>query len=267
MSRPAEAEIARVAESPAGMAPDLERRFGGVARLYGATGAARIRAAHVAVVGIGGVGSWAAEALARSGVGELTLVDMDHVAESNVNRQVQALDDTLGQAKVIAMHQRIAQINPACVVHEVDAFVERGNWPGLLPRPADAVIDACDGLGAKAVLSAWALRVGCPLVVVGSAGGRQHAEQVEVADMADVSHDALITRLRWRLRRHDGAARGDVPIGIPCVFSRESEAAPAGAEPNDGTLNCHGFGSSVTVTATFGLCAAGWVLNRVAAAR
>lgn len=247
------------------MAPDLERRFGGLARLYGAAGAAHIRAAHVAVVGIGGVGSWAAEALVRSGVGELTLVDLDHVAESNVNRQVQAIDDTIGQAKVIAMHERIAQINPACVVHEIDQFVERGNWPGLLPHAADVVIDACDALGAKAVLSAWALKTRSALIVVGSAGGRRHAERVEVADMAEVSHDALITRLRWQLRRHDGAARGDAPIGIPCVFSRESESAPAAAE-NDGSLNCHGFGSSVTVTATFGLCAAGWALNRLAAA-
>jgi tRNA A37 threonylcarbamoyladenosine dehydratase len=251
---------------PAVMAPDFERRFGGLARLYGVDGAARIRAAHVAVVGIGGVGSWAVEALARSGVGALTLVDMDHVVESNVNRQVQAIDDTIGQAKVIAMHGRITQINPACVVHEVDQFVERGNWPGLLPHPVDAVIDACDGLTAKAVLSAWALKDQQPFVVVGSAGGRQHAERVEVADMAEVSHDALITRLRWQLRRHDGAARGQKLIGIPCVFSRESEATPAGAAVHDGTLNCHGFGSSVTVTATFGLCAAGWVLNRLAAA-
>lgn len=247
------------------MEADLERRFGGLSRLYGAAGAARIRAARVAVVGVGGVGSWAAEALARSGVGDITLVDMDHVAESNVNRQIQALDGTLGQAKVTAMRERIAQINPACTVHEVDQFAERGNWPALLPGPADAVIDACDGLSAKAVLAAWALQSGVPFVLVGSAGGRQHAEQVEVADMAQVSHDALITRLRWQLRRHDGAARGQAPIGIPCVFSREREIPPPGRVQPDRTLNCHGFGSSVAVTATFGFCAAGWVLNRLAA--
>jgi tRNA A37 threonylcarbamoyladenosine dehydratase len=247
------------------MGADLKRRFGGLARLYGAEGAERIRAAHVAVVGLGGVGSWAAEALARSGVGEITLVDMDHVAESNVNRQVQALEGTIGQAKVTAMRERIGQIHPACVVHEVDEFVERSNWPRLLPRPVDAVIDACDGLSAKAVLAAWALTSGVPFILVGSAGGRQHAESVEVADMAQVSHDALITRLRWQLRRHDGAARGGVTIGLACVFSRESEVAPPAVANPDRTLNCHGFGSSVTVTATFGLCAAGWVLNCLAA--
>ena len=121
-------------------AGDVERRFGGLARLYGVEGAARIRAAHVAVVGIGGVGSWAAEALARSGVGRLTLIDLDHVAESNVNRQVHALTDTLGQAKVQAMRERIAQIHPTCVVHGVEEFVDADNWPQLLPAPVHAVI-------------------------------------------------------------------------------------------------------------------------------
>src|SRR5438309_9020466 len=115
-------------------AVDLQRRFGGLERLYGVSGAAAIRGAHVAVVGIGGVGSWAAEALARSGVGTLTLIDLDHVAESNINRQVHALESTLGQAKVLAMRERIAQIHPRCTVHAVDEFVEPENWPQLLPE-------------------------------------------------------------------------------------------------------------------------------------
>jgi tRNA threonylcarbamoyladenosine dehydratase len=137
---------------------DLKRRFGGLERLYGMAGAAAIQAAHVAVIGIGGVGSWAAEALARSGVGELTLVDLDHVAESNINRQVHALDSTLGQAKVLAMRDRIAQIHRGCRVNTVEEFVEPANWPALLPEGVDAVIDACDEVKAKVAMAAWALR-------------------------------------------------------------------------------------------------------------
>ena len=141
---------------PNEVVPDLERRFGGLARLYGAAGAARIRTAHAVVVGVGGVGSWAAEALARSGVGRLTLIDLDHVSESNINRQVHALDSTLGQAKVMAMQERIAQINPQCKVACVEEFVDADNWLQLLPKDADAVIDACDQVRAKVALAAWA---------------------------------------------------------------------------------------------------------------
>ncbi|HMC14616.1 MAG TPA: ThiF family adenylyltransferase, partial [Albitalea sp.] len=132
------------------MSADLERRFGGLQRLYGDEGYARLRAARVAVVGLGGVGSWTAEALARSGVAELTLIDLDHVAESNINRQVQALGATLGQAKTEALRERIADIHPGCKVHAVEEFVEETNWPALLTQPVDAVIDACDQVRAKA---------------------------------------------------------------------------------------------------------------------
>ena len=249
------------------MSADEDRRFGGLARLYGAEGAQRIRAAHVAVVGIGGVGSWAAEALARSGVAALTLVDMDHVAESNVNRQVHALTGTLGQAKVEAMRERIAQIHPACTVHAVDAFAEPGNWPGLLPCPAHAVIDACDQMAAKVAMAAWALERGAGFITVGAAGGKRHGEKVEIADIAGATHDPLIAQLRYRLRRHHGAPAGGRRIGVPAVFSRESVRMPEACESPaevDGSLNCHGYGSSVAVTATFGLCAAGWVLDRIA---
>jgi len=246
---------------------DTERRFGGLARLYGAEGARRIRAAHVAVAGIGGVGSWAAEALARSGVAALTLIDLDHVAESNVNRQIHALTATLGQAKVQAMRERIAQIHPGCVVHAVDAFVEPSNWPGVLPAPVHAVIDACDQVAAKTAMAAWALQHGACFITVGAAGGKRHGERVEIADIAEVTHDPLIAQLRYRLRRHHGAPAGGRRIGVPVVFSRESVQMPeACATPADmdGSLNCHGYGSSVTVTATFGLCAAGWALNKLA---
>lgn len=248
---------------------DAARRFGALARLYGAAGAQRIRVAHVAVVGIGGVGSWAAEALARSGVGRLTLVDLDHVAESNVNRQVHALSATLGQAKVEAMRERIAQIHPGCGVHAVDAFVDAGNWPQLLPAPVDALIDACDQVSAKLVMAAWARGQGRALhfITVGAAGGKQRAERVEVADLAAVTHDPLLARLRQRLRRDAGAPAGGRAIGVACVFSREPVRLPEacdGPAGLDGSLSCHGYGSSVAVTASFGFCAAGWVLSALA---
>ena len=137
-----------------------ERRFGGLARLYGSAGAMRVRRAHIVVVGLGGVGSWAAEAAARSGVARLTLIDLDHVAESNINRQIHATDATLGQAKVIAMRERIQRINPDCVVTCIEEFVEAGNWPDILELPADfdrqqlAVIVACDQVRAKTSMAA-----------------------------------------------------------------------------------------------------------------
>ena len=240
---------------------DLERRFGGSRRLYGDAGYARIRVAHVAVVGIGGVGSWAAEALARSGVGALTLVDLDHVAESNVNRQVQALGSTLGMAKVDALKARIADIHPGCAVTAVDEFVDEGNWPGLLTRSADAVIDACDDIRAKAVLAAWARASATPLVTVGAAGGKRAAERVEVGDLADVTHDPMLAALRQRLRKHHAAPRSGA-LGVCCVFSREPVELPAGDGCEvDGSLNCHGYGSSVAVTATFGMVAAARALE------
>ncbi len=151
---------------------DLERRFGGLRRLYGDAAYARLRALSVAVVGVGGVGSWAVEALARSGVARLVLLDLDQVAESNVNRQVQATTDTLGQAKVLALRQRIAAIHPGCEVLPVEEFVGPDNWPGLLPAPVHAVIDACDQVRAKAALAAWSLAGGAPLVCVGAATAR-----------------------------------------------------------------------------------------------
>jgi tRNA A37 threonylcarbamoyladenosine dehydratase len=244
----------------------LERRFGGLERLYGKQGAARIRRARVAVVGIGGVGSWAAEALARSGVGQITLIDLDHVAESNINRQIHAIEPTIGQAKVQAMRERIAQINPQCQVLCVEDFVEPHNWPALLPQPVDAVIDACDQVPAKTVMAAWARQGKHLLISVGAAGGKRHAHKVDVDDLASTTHDPLLAQLRYRLRKHHGAPREGKKMGISCVFSREAVAPPDAscAIEGDGSLNCHGYGSVVAVTATFGQCAAGWILDALA---
>ncbi|HRI19254.1 MAG TPA: ThiF family adenylyltransferase, partial [Burkholderiaceae bacterium] len=158
---------------------DAERRFGGLRRLHGDGAYARMRAARIVVVGLGGVGSWAAEALARSGVAALVLVDLDHVAESNINRQVQALGSTLGMAKAQALRERVHDIHPGCAVTAIEEFVSAGNWPALLgSAPFDAVIDACDQPRAKAALGAWSLASAVPLVVSGAAGGKRLPQEV-----------------------------------------------------------------------------------------
>ncbi len=249
-------------------AADLERRFGGLRRLYGDAGYARLRQARVAVVGLGGVGSWTVEALARCGVAELVLIDLDHVAESNVNRQVQASTATLGRHKGLALRERIAGIHPGCAVEVVDAFVEPGNWPSLLPRPVEVLVDACDQVRAKAALAAWGLATGVPVVSVGAAGGKRMAHRVEVEDLADATHDPLLASLRQRLRK-DGVAPRQGRVGLRCVFSREPVALPDAADgacATDGSLNCHGYGSSVVVTATFGMVAAGEAVAQLLAA-
>ncbi len=247
-------------------ADSAERRFGGLARLYGVAGAQRIRAAHVAVVGVGGVGSWAVEALARSGVARLTLIDLDHVSESNINRQIQATETTLGQAKVLALRDRIGQIHPGCEVHCIEEFVEPGNWPALLPPGVDAVIDACDQVQAKTAMAAWARDRGALFISVGAAGGKRLAHQVDIEDLSRVTHDPLLAQLRYRLRKHHGAPREGRKIGVACVYSREAVQGPdvSCAVEGDGSLNCSGYGSLVSVTGAFGLCAAGWVLNALA---
>lgn len=258
------------ASVPAPIIDDVtQRRFAGLERLYGVQGAMRVRSAHVVVVGIGGVGSWAVEALARSGVGQLTLIDLDHVAESNINRQIHAVASTVGQAKVLAMRDRIEQINPGCIVNCIEDFVQPENWPGLLGESAvDAVIDACDQVRAKTAIAAWALAEKRLLISVGAAGGKRHAHKVDIDDLAATTHDPLLAQLRYRLRKHHHAARDGKKIGVSCVFSREAVAPPDAScaiqSGGDGSLNCHGYGSVVSVTATFGQCAAGWVLDKIA---
>ena len=256
---------------------DEDRRFGGLARLYGAQGAARIRAAHVVVIGLGGVGSWTAEALARSGVAQLTLVDLDHISESNINRQIHALTPTLGQARVQAMRERIALIHPGCVVRCVEEFVDARNWPDIAwPESVDCeqprvLIDACDQVQAKTTMAAWALQNGVHFITIGAAGGKRHAHRVDIADLAEVTHDPLLAQLRYRLRKHHSAAR-QKRMGVACVFSRESVMQPSAVCETDvddsalkvSSLNCHGYGSVVSVTSTFGVCAAGWALDQVA---
>jgi tRNA A37 threonylcarbamoyladenosine dehydratase len=283
---------------------DLERRFGSLRRLWGEAGYARVRAARVAVVGVGGVGSWAVEALARCGVAELVLIDFDQIAESNINRQVQALGSTVGAAKVAVLRDRIADIHPGCVVHAVEAFVEApvaarlarddrpalaaqaGNWPDLLPVAVDLVIDACDQGAVKAHLAAWALADPRRrrLVIAGAAGGKTRPQAIEVDDLAVASHDPLLATLRQRVRKllREAAPAGDreparksdaaATLGLRCVFSREPMAQPldaacAPAEGGGAGLNCAGYGSSVMVTAAMGLAAAEEGLRLIRTAR
>lgn len=249
--------------------PDNERRFGGVMRLYGVDAARRIAAAHVCVIGIGGVGSWAAEALARSGIGALTLIDLDHVAESNINRQIHADDMTLGQAKVDAMRARIGHIHPGCKVGCVEEFIDSENVASLLPR-CDAVIDATDQVRAKAALAAHCRRHKIALVMAGGAGGRIDPTRVQIDDLSRTTQDALASKVRAKLRHDYGFPRDPKKkFGIDCVYSTEqirrlSDAACEAGEPHSGGLNCAGYGSSVAVTSAFGMAAAARVLNQLA---
>jgi tRNA A37 threonylcarbamoyladenosine dehydratase len=259
-------------------APNHERRFGGLERLYGAGALARAAKAHVVVVGIGGVGSWAAEALARSGIGRLTLIDLDHVAESNINRQIHALGSTLGAAKVLAMRERILAINPDCVVTPIEEFIDERNPPALIPA-CDAVIDAIDQVRAKAALIAHCHRAGIRIVTTGGAGGRTDPTRIEAIDLARTTQDALASKLRALLRKDYGFPREPKKkFGVDCVFSPEQVRRVASAEfcdvagvaaeipvdPSAG-LNCAGYGSSVAVTAGFGFAAAARVLAGILA--
>ena len=243
----------------------VDRRLTSLQRLYGPEAAQRIASAHVVVVGIGGVGSWSAESLARSGVGRLTLIDMDHVSESNINRQIHATDANIGQSKVLAMKERISSFQPSCEVMVVDEFVEPDNWPQIAGDSFDAVIDACDQSSAKLAMAAWSLNAPTTFISVGAAGGKRLPHWVDIADLGQVTHDPLLARLRQKLRHQFAAPRGQ-KMGITCVFSKELVTPPpASCEPlEDGGLNCHGLGSVVSVTATFGQCAAGWVINELA---
>lgn len=260
-------------------AADIGRRFGGVSRLIGAAAHERVRRAHMAVVGVGGVGSWAAEALARSGVERITLIDLDHVAESNTNRQIQALGDEYGRAKVVSMAERIRAINPRAQVACIEEFVTEENVAALM-QGFDLVLDCIDQVSAKAALIAQARRTGCPVITCGAAGGRLDPTRIRCADLARVAGDPLLAKVRYRLRRRHGFPResGQRPplFGVEAVYSDEAVRRPvqdqgpecaAPAMPHEPILQsglaCAGYGSSVVVTAPFGFAAAARALARM----
>jgi tRNA A37 threonylcarbamoyladenosine dehydratase len=258
---------------------DYDRRFGGIARLYGDLALARYRTAHVCVIGVGGVGSWIVEALARSAIGRLTLIDLDNVAESNINRQLQALTDTVGMAKVTALRQRIAQINPYCQVTEIEDFVTPDNLDEMIgAHDYDYVIDAMDNTRAKTALVHYCRTRKIPLILIGSAGGQTDPTKIEVRDLARTEQEPLLKKVRRRLRtEYHYPPNGKNKLGVDAVFSMEPLKFPevddacevdldAVQAPKQGLtgINCAGFGSAMVVTATFGMIAAGHVLKKLA---
>lgn len=248
---------------------EFERCFGGVRRLYGEAALARFQAAHVCVIGIGGVGSWAVEALARNAIGRLTLVDLDNIAESNINRQIHALDGAFGKAKVTAMAERIHLINPACQIRQIEDFITVDNVSALLgDAHYDGIIDAIDDARAKAALAAYCREKKLPLIMTGGAGGRFNATRIKSADLARTAGDRLLSKVRTLVRREYGFPKGEkARFGIPCIYSDEPITRPVVCEGEDNGLNglsCAGYGSSVCVTAPFGFAAAGLVLDMLA---
>jgi len=253
---------------------DYELRFGGIGRLYGVPAMETLAAARVAVIGIGGVGSWTAEGLARSGVGQLDLIDLDDVCQTNTNRQIHALTTTVGELKVEAMQRRIQAINPECRVNAVPDFFTASSCRDLITSDLDYVVDAIDNFRNKCLLITLCRELDVPLVVCGGAGGRRNPAGISVADLARTSGDRLLHRVRKQLRQKHGFPRGGRKFGIPTVFSDEPPMFPKAdggvcERPEDGTslvLDCQsGYGTASFVTGVFGLMAAGVVVSDLAA--
>jgi tRNA A37 threonylcarbamoyladenosine dehydratase len=253
---------------------DYLQRFGGVGRLYGRAALPRLQAAHVAVVGVGGVGSWVVEGLARSGVGAITMIDLDDICVTNVNRQLPALDGSVGRPKVAALADRVRLINPDCQVSAVAEFFTAESAGRLLATRFAWVVDCIDKVSNKALLIAECVRRGQPVATVGGAGGKRDATRIRVGDLGGAHGDDLLKLVRRKLRRDHGFAKGEGNLyGIPCVSSQEKPVYPwadgtCGIEPEPGSnlqLDCaSGFGTAVFVTAAFGFAAAGEVVRRVA---
>jgi tRNA A37 threonylcarbamoyladenosine dehydratase len=234
------------------------RRFGGVSRLYGPELRERFLNATVVVAGLGGVGSWAAEALARTGIGHLVLIDFDHIAESNTNRQLHALEGQYGKAKVEAMTQRILQINPEIKLTPCDEFLEPENLDRLIPQNA-FVLDATDSVQTKIALSVWAVANHRFLVMCGAAGGKSDPTSVRCDDLSRTEQDALLAKVRQGLRQDHGFSRNlKKKIGIRAIYSHEPRAGAS-----SGGLACSGYGSTIMVTAACGLAAAAEILNLI----
>jgi tRNA A37 threonylcarbamoyladenosine dehydratase len=254
-------------------ASDYRDRFGGIARLYGAAALARLRAAHVGVVGVGGVGSWAVEALARSGVGALTLIDLDDVSIANVNRQLPALDGTIGQPKVAVLAARVRAINPGCQVTAVPETFTAATAERLLATPCDWVIDAIDRLANKCALIAACRQRGQRVHTVGGAAGKRDATRLHTADLGAARGDDLLRLGRKKLRRDHGFPPGEgAHFGVPCVYSDERPVYPwtdgtCCVEPEPGANRelegGRGFGAAAYVTGAFGFAAAGVVVRAV----
>ena len=254
---------------------DFETRFGGIARLYGQAGLARLRAAHVAVIGIGGVGTWAAEALARSGVGAITLVDLDEICVTNINRQLHALTETVGRAKVAVMAERLRAISPECRLTAEQKFFNEQTAAELLAPKFDFIIDAIDNVPNKVLLLVRCRDSHVPVVACGGAGGRRELTAVRLGDLSKASHDKLLSEVRRRLRKEHHFPAEHSVMEVPCVYSVEKTFYPQPDGTVGGTrakieagakLNCDGgLGSATFVTGAFGFAAAGLVVQKIAA--
>ena len=255
------------------MSDQFEQRFGGTRRLYGATTVDRFKAAHICVIGIGGVGSWAAEALARTAIGKITLIDLDDICITNTNRQIHALAGNVGRSKTEAMAERIKQINPECQVEEVEDFITRDNVTELITDEFDYVIDAIDAVKEKAALIAHCCYHKIPVITVGGAGGQTDPTKIDVCDLSKTNHDPLAAKVRSFLRRHYRFSKSGRRFAVECVYSTEQLVYPqpdGSVSPNkwmeEGStrLDCSsGFGSSTCVTATFGFTAVSRVLLKL----
>jgi tRNA A37 threonylcarbamoyladenosine dehydratase len=259
------------------MTDDYTQRFGGVGRLVGQAGLERLRGAHVCVIGVGGVGSWTVEGLARSGVGALTLIDLDDVCVTNVNRQLPALDGAIGRPKVAVLAERVRLINPDCRIAVVSEFFTASSAARLLAPAFDFVVDAIDRMTPKALLIGECRERGLGVVTVGSAGGKRDLTQIRSGDLGEASNDELLRQVRKKLRRDHGFApgeqRGRMHFGVRCVWSAEPQVFPwadgtcaTAREPGSNlTLDCEsGFGTAVFVTGAFGLAAAQEVVRGIA---
>ncbi len=253
---------------------DYQLRFGGISRLYGQTGAQVIKNAHFCVIGIGGVGSWVAEALARSGVGAITLIDLDDICTTNINRQIHALTTTVGESKVDVMAERIRQINPECDVHCIEDFVTQENLNELLSKDYDYVIDAIDSVKIKSTIIAFCKRNKLPIVTIGGAGGQTDPSQIQLCDLSQTYQDPLLSKVRNQLRREYNFSRNTQrKFGIDAVFSTEQLMYPDSTgevchakQAQDGAmrLDCSGgFGAATHVTASFAFFAVGKALNKL----
>ncbi len=250
-----------------------EERFGGIARLYGRGALERLAAAHVMVIGVGGVGSWVVEALARSGVGRLTLVDMDDVCITNVNRQLPALDGEIGRPKVAVLAERMRRIHPGCEVEAKPEFFLESTAARLLAPGCDWVVDAVDRMSIKALLIAQCVEAGRRVLTLGGAGGRRDPTQIRIGDLGRTGGDVLLRQVRKKLRRTHGWARGEGNLyGVPAVYSAEPQVFPqedgSVCELADPSLplrmDCaSGYGAASFVTGAFGFAAAAEIVRQI----
>ncbi|AFU18444.1 tRNA cyclic N6-threonylcarbamoyladenosine(37) synthase TcdA [Actinobacillus suis] len=246
---------------------NYEQRFGGIGRLYTPEGLAKLRQAHICVIGIGGVGSWAVEALARSGIGKITMIDMDDICVTNINRQIHAMTGTVAQLKTEVMKERIERINPECVVEIIDDFITSENIPEYLNRGYDYVIDAIDSVKTKAALIAYCKRNKIRMITTGGAGGQTDPTQIQITDLSKTIQDPLASKVRSLLRKEYNFSQNPKrKFGIDCVFSTQPLIFPKMGEGCEvsATMNCaNGFGAVTMVTATFGFFAVSRVIDKL----